>query len=125
MNTTGKTVKKQAAKENLAKKGISEKVLEGIIAEIRSGLKASTWRDLETKGKFNKNDKLDFISDDTLIVGCDIGSETHYARAIDNRGRELTTKPFEFSNDSVGFESVKEWALRVAAENDKKLLLIR
>ncbi len=52
MNIAGKTVKKQAAKENLAQKGISEKDLEGRIAEIRSGLKASTWRDLETKGKF-------------------------------------------------------------------------
>ena len=39
------------------------------------GLKASTWRELETKGKFDKNEKLSFISDDMLIVGCDVGSE--------------------------------------------------
>ena len=39
-----------------------------------------------------KNDKLSFIKDDMLIVGCDIGSETHYIRAIDIRGRELSRK---------------------------------
>ena len=43
--------------------------------EILKNLKAQTWRELETKGKFGKNDKLSFISDDMLIVGCDIGSE--------------------------------------------------
>ena len=53
-------------------------------------MKSFTWRDLETQGKFSKNEKLSFISDDMLIVGCDIGSETHYARAIDIRGRELS-----------------------------------
>lgn len=45
-------------------------------------MKSFTWRDLETQGKFSKNEKLSFISDDMLIIGCDIGSETHYARAI-------------------------------------------
>ena len=50
-----------------------------------------------------KNDKLSFISDDMLIVGCDIGSETHYARAIDTRGRELSRKVIEFNNDIEGF----------------------
>ena len=28
--------------------------------------------------KFDKNEKLSFISADMLILGCDIGSETHY-----------------------------------------------
>ena len=51
-------------------------------------MKSSTWRELETNGKFTKNDKLIFISDDMLILGCDIGSETYYLRAIDSRGRE-------------------------------------
>ena len=55
---------------------------------ILSEMKSFTWRDLETQGKFNKNDKLSFISQDMLILGCDIGSETNYVRAIDTRGRE-------------------------------------
>ena len=29
---------------------------------IRENLKASTWHELETKGKFDKNDKLSFVS---------------------------------------------------------------
>ena len=41
----------------------------------------------ERKKEMAYNDKLSFISDDMLIVGCDIGSETHYIRAIDIRGR--------------------------------------
>ena len=45
---------------------------------IKESLTASTWRELETNGKFDKNEKLSFISDDMLILGCDVGSETHY-----------------------------------------------
>ena len=37
--------------------------------EILQELKSYTWRDLETKGKFSKNDKITFISDDMLILG--------------------------------------------------------
>ena len=44
---------------------------------IKKELRSYTWRDLETNGKFAKNDKLSFITDDMLIAGCDIGSETH------------------------------------------------
>ena len=36
---------------------------------ILSEMKSFTWKDLETQGKFNKNDKLSFISDDMLILG--------------------------------------------------------
>ena len=38
---------------------------------ILSEMRSFTWRDLETQGKFSKNEKLSFISDDMLIVGCD------------------------------------------------------
>ena len=39
---------------------------------IKKELRSYTWRDLETNGKFAKNDKLSFITDDMLIAGCDI-----------------------------------------------------
>ena len=90
---------------------------------IRKNLTVSTWHELETNGKFDKNKKLSFISDDMLILGCDIGSETHYVRAIDTRGRELSKSAFPFSNDSEGFQSAKEWAVRIAAEHDKKQIV--
>ncbi len=92
--------------------------------EILENMKAQTWRDLEAHGKFDKNDKLSFIGDDMLIVGCDIGSEKHYIRAIDTRGRELSNKAFPFANDRAGFEEAKEWMIRIAAENDKKQIVL-
>lgn len=92
--------------------------------EIRKNLKAQTWRELETRGKFSKNDKLSFISDDMLIVGCDIGSETHSVRAIDMRGRELSKQAFSFHNDAEGFQKAREWAMELAAKNDKKQIVL-
>ena len=91
---------------------------------IRENLKASTWHELETKGKFDKNEKLSFISNDMLILGCDIGSETHYIRAIDIRGRELSRKAFEFSNTAEGFEAAKVWMLELAVQNRKSQIVL-
>ena len=91
---------------------------------IRKALGSSTWHDLETNGKFTKNDKLTFISDDMLILGCDIGSETHYVRGIDARGRELSKRVFSFSNSAEGFQSAKDWAVHLAAANDKKQIVL-
>lgn len=91
---------------------------------ILSEMKSFTWRDLETQGKFSKNDKLSFISDDMLILGCDIGSETHYARAIDARGRELGRKALAFDNNAKGFQKARDWAVQLAAANDKKQIVL-
>ena len=91
---------------------------------ILSEMRSFTWRDLETQGKFSKNEKLSFISDDMLIVGCDIGSETHYARAIDTRGRELSRKALAFENDAEGFQKALDWAVQLAAANDKKQIVL-
>lgn len=91
---------------------------------ILSEMKSFTWRDLETQGKFNKNDKLSFISDDMLILGCDIGSETHYVRAIDTRGRELSRKALAFDNNAEGFQKDRDWAVQLAAANDKKQIVL-
>lgn len=79
---------------------------------------------METKGKFENNDKLLFITDEMLIVGCNIGSETHFIRAIDVRGRELSKGAFEFSNTAEGFESAKAWVLNLAAKSDKKQMVL-
>ena len=83
---------------------------------IRENLKASTWHELEANGKFDKNEKLSFISDDMLILGCDVGSEKHYLRAIDTRGREFSKSAFSFSNDADGFSKAKEWAVKQTKE---------
>ena len=60
-----------------------EAAVKQMAEEISKGLKSSTWRELEAGGKFSRNEKLTFIKDDMLIVGCDIGSDTHmYERSI-------------------------------------------
>ena len=91
---------------------------------IKENLIASIWRELETNGKFDKNEKLSFISDDMLILGCDVGSETHCMRAIDTRGRELSKSVFPFNNDYEGFQSAKEWAVKIAAEHEKSQIVL-
>ena len=91
---------------------------------LLNDLKSKTWRDLETKGKFKKDDKISFIDDGTLIIGCDIGSDKHYIRAIDTRGREIGKKAFGFNNDREGFEKAKEWAVKIAVTNKKKQIVM-
>lgn len=110
MNIKGTKKKNQEVETNIFEKQELLKKAE----VIRENLTASTWRELETHGRFDKNAKLSFISDDMLILGCDIGSETHYLRAIDTRGREL----------GKGFQNAKMWALEVAAENNKKQIVL-
>jgi transposase len=39
--------------------------------------------------KYTQNEKIKQITDQTLVVGTDIASETQYSRAFDNRGIEL------------------------------------
>lgn len=124
MNSKVRKTKKQAVIDNQAINLLSKEEISKKIEIIEKDLKSSTWRDLETRGKFNKNDKLSFITDDMLIVGCDIGSEAHYIRAIDVRGRELSKGAFEFSNTAEGFASAKAWVLDIAAKNDKKQIVL-
>lgn len=124
MNSNGKKTKKQAVIKNSTANVLSQEELARRIAAVQEGMKASTWRELEARGRFTKNDKLTFISDDMLILGCDIGSEMHYVRAIDSRGHELSRGAFSFSNSGGGFRSAKDWALELAAANDKHQIVL-
>ena len=82
MNVKGKKTKKQVkVQKSLANIFLSKGEFSRKVEAVEKGLKASTWRELETNDKFVKNDKLSFISEKMLIVGCDIGSKTHYLRA--------------------------------------------
>lgn len=120
MNTKGTKKKNQAITANI----FEQQEMIAKVEAIRDNLIASTWHELETNGKFDKNAKLTFISDDMLILGCDVGSETHYVRAIDTRGRELSKSAFPFSNSSEGFQSAKEWAVNIAAINNKNQIVM-
>ncbi len=57
------------------------------------------------------------------MIGIDVGSETHYARAFDNRGYEYSKKPSRFSNDEAGFASFKEWILDHKNAHDKDKII--
>ena len=120
MNLKGKKTKNQVVTANIFEQQELLKKAE----VIREKLTASTWHELETNGKFDKNAKLSFISDDMLILGCDVGSETHYLRAIDTRGRELSKSAYSFRNNCEGFQSAKKWAVELAAKNEKKQIVL-
>ncbi|OUO24852.1 IS110 family transposase [Eubacterium sp. An3] len=57
-----------------------------------------------------QNEKIEQVTGTTMVVGVDIGSRTHYARAFDNRRRELTKRVFSFQNDLEEFNSFYFWA---------------
>lgn len=58
---------------------------------------------------YTQNEKIEQITDTAMVVGVDIGSQIHYARAFDNRGRKLTKRVFSFHNNLEGFKSFNLW----------------
>ena len=70
-----------------------------------------------------QNAKLGTITEKTLVVGIDVGSETHYARAFDWRGYEYSAKAFQFSNTEAGFASFLTWMQDIAKDNGKQAVL--
>ena len=66
-----------------------------------------------------QNAKIEAITETTLVLGIDVGSETHYARAFDFRGMEYSKKPFKFSNNEAGFMTFKAWILNIKEKHGK------
>jgi transposase len=58
---------------------------------------------------YTQNQKLEQVTEKTLVIGVDIGSEDHHARAFNYRGIEYSPKDFRFSNDAKGFEAFQGW----------------
>lgn len=72
---------------------------------------------------YNTQDaKIASITEKTLVIGIDVGSETHYARAFDWRNYEYSRKTLEFSNTEVGFQTFKAWMEELAQKHGKTLL---
>lgn len=63
----------------------------------------------------NRNNKINQMTEDTLVIGIDIAKNTHYACALDDRGRELQ-RPIGFHQSLDGFKNfhkqVTEWLQR-------------
>lgn len=70
-----------------------------------------------------QNKKIAAITENTLIVGIDVGSETHYARAFDWRNFEYSKKPLEFSNDETGFNEFLSWVEELKAKYGKTAVI--
>ena len=70
-----------------------------------------------------QNTKIASITEKTLIVGIDVGSETHYARAFDWRNYEYSKKPFAFNNDEAGFVTFKAWMEDIAEKHGKTAVI--
>lgn len=70
-----------------------------------------------------QNAKIAGITEKTLVVGIDIGSETHYARAFDWRGYEYSKKAFAFSNTEAGFLSFRAWIQEFTEKQGKDTVL--
>ncbi|NLM08104.1 MAG: IS110 family transposase [Clostridiales Family XIII bacterium] len=68
--------------------------------------------------KRTQNEKILQIKFETLIVGIDVGKQTHYARAFDFRGLELA-KLFRFSNTRQGYEALENWTQEIMREHGK------
>lgn len=69
-----------------------------------------------------QNDKINQVTDTTIVVGIDIGSKTHYARVFNWRRLELSKKVLKFRNDSEGFGF--DWIRNLQAMNSMDKVII-
>lgn len=76
-----------------------------------------------TKMKYTQNEKILQVNEKALVIGADIASEIHYARAFDNRGIELG-KLFKFSNDAEGFRNLMTWLVELKQKNQKQKIIV-
>jgi transposase len=73
--------------------------------------------------KSTQNEKISQIKFETLVVGIDIGKETHYARAFDYRGIELA-RLLKFSNTDQGFERLEQWMRDICKQQEKTGIIV-
>ena len=70
----------------------------------------------------NQNFKISQVTEETLILGIDVGSSTHYVRAFNWRGLELS-KVFKFKNSFEGFQSFVLWINDLCCKNNKSKII--
>ena len=71
-----------------------------------------------------QNDRLKQVTSDTLIVGVDVGSQTHFSRAFDWRGFELSRRVFKFSNTGMGFLTFLRWTEELMNKTGMKKVIV-
>jgi transposase len=73
--------------------------------------------------KYTQNEKILQVTNETLIVGVDIASEIHYARAFNNRGLEFG-RLIKFSNNAEGFKEIIDWASQLMEKHKMKRAMV-
>ena len=71
----------------------------------------------------SQNDRINQVTEEMIVIGIDIASETHYARAFDWRGIELG-KVISFSNRLEGFSKLMMWIDTLKAEHEKSEVML-
>lgn len=77
---------------------------------------------MKYKQKDKKNQRIQQITDQTLIVGADIAKNTHYARAVDFRGIELGKRCI-FENHRQGLLKLVLWMKELQKVHGKSNIL--
>ncbi|HHY20862.1 MAG TPA: IS110 family transposase [Bacilli bacterium] len=72
---------------------------------------------------FKQNQKINQVTEKTLVVGIDIAKRTHYACFVDERGRVLQ-KSFSISQSHDGFEYFYQRILQTLNEHGKTEVLV-
>lgn len=70
-----------------------------------------------------QNERINQVSEQTLVIGVDIASELKYARAFNWRGIEKG-KVFKFFNNLEGFQVFNEWEHQVMSTNKLTNLMV-
>ncbi|MGG3841329.1 IS110 family transposase, partial [Paenibacillus thiaminolyticus] len=69
---------------------------------------------MKYKQKMKMNQRIEQITESTLMVGADIAKDLHVARAIDFRAIEIGNECV-FSNNNTGFEALLLWMKELQA----------
>lgn len=99
-------------------------IIQESMESLKKGMVGETWRTLEAGRIFKQNQKIELITENTLIVGVDVASNKHDMRAFTSRGIEVSSGAFEFANSREGFEKAYEWILELMARHGMKQAVI-
>ncbi|OZS77774.1 IS110 family transposase, partial [Tetzosporium hominis] len=69
------------------------------------------------------NEKINQVSEKTLVIGIDIAKRTHFACAVDDRGRVLQ-KSFAFTQSRNGFEVLYTRIIALKEEHLKQDVIV-
>lgn len=72
---------------------------------------------------FKQNQKINQVTERTLVIGIDIAKRTHYACFVDDRGRVLQ-KSFSVSQTRDGFELFYQRVLSAMKDNEKTEVIV-